>query len=88
MVFLNNFFTAEELVVKRRGLGTNKSVLSNKQTHKQILYYPQTLYSVQGVKTSNKYIEISRHICCAYYRKGNIYISFSLFGLLALRIMI
>jgi hypothetical protein len=31
---------------------------SNKQTNKQILYYPQTLYSIQGVKTLNKYIEI------------------------------
>ena len=27
-------------------------ILSNKQTNKQILYYPQTLYSVQGVKTT------------------------------------
>ena len=32
-----------------------------KQTNKQILYYPQTLYSVQGVKTSNKYIVV-RHL--------------------------
>ena len=32
---------------------------TNKQTNnKHILYYPQTLYSVQGVNTSNKYIEI------------------------------
>jgi hypothetical protein len=28
------------------------------QTNKQIVYYPQTLYSEQGVKTSNKYIDI------------------------------
>ena len=33
----------------------------HKQTNKQILYYPQTLYSVQGVKTSNKYIVV-RHL--------------------------
>ena len=32
-----------------------------KQTTKQILYYPQTLYSLQGVKTSNKYFIIPRH---------------------------
>ena len=32
--------------------------LMGQQTNKQILYYPQTLYSLQGVKTSNKYIEI------------------------------
>ena len=31
------------------------------QNIKQILYYPQTLYSVQGVKTSNKYFIIPRH---------------------------
>jgi hypothetical protein len=33
-------------------------LLHKSYTNKQILYYPQTLYSVQGVKTSNKYIEI------------------------------
>ena len=31
------------------------------QNIKHILYYPQTLYSVQGVKTSNKYFIIPRH---------------------------
>ena len=34
---------------------------TNKQTNKQILYYPQTLHSVQGVNTSNKYFIIPRH---------------------------
>jgi hypothetical protein len=31
------------------------------QNIKQILYYPQKLYSVQGVKTSNTYFIIPRH---------------------------
>ena len=31
------------------------------QNIKQILYYPQTLYSVHGVKTSNTYFIIPRH---------------------------
>ena len=37
------------------------------QTNKQILYYPQTLYSVQGVKTSNKYIVV-RHLQHKYIK--------------------
>ena len=36
------------------------------QNIKQILYYPQTLYSVQGVKTSNKYFIIPRHYTVVY----------------------
>ena len=43
-------------------LDSLRSTWANKQqTNKQILYYPQTLYSVQGVKTSNKYIVV-RHL--------------------------
>ena len=37
------------------------SIHISTNNNKQILQYPQTLYSVQGVKTSNKYFSIPRH---------------------------
>jgi hypothetical protein len=36
------------------------------QNIKHILYYPQTLYRVQGVKTSNKYFIIPRNYTVVY----------------------
>ena len=56
LTFDHYYFTTDGSLCLLYSIHSNATI--TKQTNKQILYYPQTLYSVQGVKTLNKYIEI------------------------------